>query len=83
MKLFDTHVFNQDLRQEVLRQCHLAVTNPFSNDLMLRLQDPEYGVGNVKIVIFIHCAYLFCSLLYSSIEVLVQMKVFAYIFQGD
>lgn len=73
MCLFDVNEYNEDLKHERLRTKSVIKNNPYVNDYLRKMQDPEYGISYIKCLISFHSIYLFLSISYYTIEELIMV----------
>ena len=74
MNLFDASEFNEDMKHEYKRTKSLIKNNPYVNDYLRKMQDPEYGISYIKCLICFLTIYLFMSILYNSIESMIMLS---------
>jgi hypothetical protein len=68
MCLFEVNEYNDDLKQNLKRSKANIKNNPYSNDYLRKLHDPENGIGYIKCFLSLMTTYLLLSLMYNFIE---------------
>lgn len=66
--LFDVSDYNDDMKQELNRTKSIVKNNPYVNDYLRKMQDPENGISYIKYLISFSSIYFFMSVTYNSIE---------------
>lgn len=73
MSLFDASDFNEDMKHELKRTKSLVKNNPYVNDYLRKMHDPENGISYIKCLISFLSIYLFMSIVYNSIETIIMV----------
>lgn len=68
MCLFEVNEYNEDLKFNLRRSKANIKNNPYVNDYLRKLHDPENGIGYIKCLLSLMTTYLLLSLMYHFIE---------------
>jgi hypothetical protein len=67
-RIFEVIEFKEDLKQELKRTKSILKTNPYVNDYLRKILDPEYGISYVKQILNLLIIHLFFDFVYFGIE---------------